>query len=133
MDEKTLSHFRELFLVMRSKHMQSNYDLENDFIWRNEESALKVKLAKNRDHYLKRLDMALERIEDGTFGHCVECFEEIEKVQIFMRPTQTHCNDCSGSAVELYNKIVPLKRNQDNAVENNVLPFVRRNEMDSSF
>lgn len=132
MDDKTLNHFRELFLAMRNKHMQMNYNLENDFIWKNEDFDLKAKLSRNRDNYLKRLDMALERIDEGVFGKCIDCFNEIEKVKIFMKPTIMHCEDCAGKGECSDDKVVPFKR-ANTSFENNVIPFTRKQEMDSSF
>ena len=37
---------------------------------------------------------ALERIEDGTFGICEECGEEISEERLKARPVTTLCIDC---------------------------------------
>jgi len=37
---------------------------------------------------------ALERIEDGTYGICESCGEEITLKRLKARPVTTHCIDC---------------------------------------
>jgi len=37
---------------------------------------------------------ALERIEDGSFGICEQCGEEISKARLKARPVTTLCIDC---------------------------------------
>jgi DnaK suppressor protein len=37
---------------------------------------------------------ALERIEDGSFGICEECGEDISEQRLKARPVTTHCIDC---------------------------------------
>jgi len=37
---------------------------------------------------------ALERIENGTYGICEECGEEISEARLKVRPVTTYCIDC---------------------------------------
>lgn len=41
-----------------------------------------------------KIKEALERIEDGTFGICEECGEDISEERLKARPVTTLCIDC---------------------------------------
>jgi DnaK suppressor protein len=43
---------------------------------------------------IAKIDEALERIEDGTFGICEECGEEIAADRLRARPVTTLCFEC---------------------------------------
>jgi len=43
---------------------------------------------------ISKIDKALERVEDGTFGICEECGEEITAGRLKARPVTTLCIDC---------------------------------------
>ncbi|UCF30417.1 MAG: RNA polymerase-binding protein DksA [bacterium] len=43
---------------------------------------------------ISKIDKALERIEDGTFGICDECGEDIEEKRLEARPVATLCIHC---------------------------------------
>jgi len=43
---------------------------------------------------ISKIDKALERVEDGTFGICEECGEEITDARLKARPVTTLCIDC---------------------------------------
>jgi DnaK suppressor protein len=43
---------------------------------------------------LKKIDEALERINNGTFGICESCGEEISLKRLEARPVTTLCIDC---------------------------------------
>ncbi|PID73259.1 MAG: RNA polymerase-binding protein DksA [Desulfobacterales bacterium] len=50
---------------------------------------------RDREHKLiKKIRKALERIEDGTFGICEGCGEDISVERITARPVTTLCIDC---------------------------------------
>ena len=50
---------------------------------------------KNRDRdILWELDAALQRIDDGTFGTCERCEEEILEARMQAAPATTLCVDC---------------------------------------
>ncbi|MHB2147890.1 TraR/DksA family transcriptional regulator [Calditrichota bacterium LG25] len=50
--------------------------------------------AARDEKYLKQLDMALERIENGTYGICRVCRKEIDHKRLEAVPTTTICFDC---------------------------------------
>ena len=47
-----------------------------------------------------KIKEALARIEDGTFGTCEECGEEISEERLKARPVTTLCIDCKTKAEE---------------------------------
>lgn len=50
---------------------------------------------RDREHKLiKKIRSALERIENGTFGICETCGEDISIQRLKARPVTTQCIDC---------------------------------------
>ena len=50
---------------------------------------------RDREHKLiKKIKGALMRIENGTFGLCEKCDEEISIARLKARPVTTQCIDC---------------------------------------
>ena len=50
---------------------------------------------RDREHKLiKKIKLALERIDGGTFGICESCGEEISVARLKARPVTTQCIDC---------------------------------------
>ena len=43
---------------------------------------------------LQRINEALERLEDGTFGQCYECGDEISPQRLRALPFAVRCKDC---------------------------------------
>jgi len=50
--------------------------------------------AARDEKYLKQLEMALERIENGSYGVCRVCQKEIDHKRLEAVPTTTICFDC---------------------------------------
>ena len=46
---------------------------------------------------LKQIDTALRRIEDGEYGDCVECGEEIAEARLRALPFAVRCRDCEAA------------------------------------
>ena len=51
-------------------------------------------LEENSEHVLEAIDAALKRIEDGTYGTCVNCGKPIAEERLAAIPWATHCIDC---------------------------------------
>ncbi len=51
-------------------------------------------LEENSEHVLAAIDAALKRIEDGTFGTCQTCGQEIGEDRLSAIPWATQCIDC---------------------------------------
>jgi RNA polymerase-binding protein DksA len=51
-------------------------------------------LEENSENVLAAIDSALQRIEDGTYGKCVNCGKEIGEERLAALPWATLCIDC---------------------------------------
>ncbi len=49
---------------------------------------------RRRTQDLARLDAALQRIANGSYGRCVQCAEEIDQRRLEINPAVTHCAQC---------------------------------------
>jgi len=54
-------------------------------------------LISNLTDSLKHVDAALERLDDGTYGVCVDCGEPIGEDRLEFRPTSVRCIDCKAA------------------------------------
>src|SRR5712692_1070302 len=54
---------------------------------------------------LSKIDEALKRLEDGIYGLCEECEEEIGVERLKARPVTTLCIDCKGAQEALEKKL----------------------------
>jgi len=43
---------------------------------------------------LNRIDEALRRLEEGTYGYCLECGEEVNEKRLRALPFAVRCKDC---------------------------------------
>jgi DnaK suppressor protein len=43
---------------------------------------------------LNKVDAALRRLDDGTYGDCYECGEEIAEARLRALPFAVRCKDC---------------------------------------
>lgn len=50
-----------------------------------------------RDVEVKRLTAALKRMEEGEFGFCEDCGEEIGRGRLELDPAATRCISCAAS------------------------------------
>ncbi|MBI2608807.1 MAG: TraR/DksA C4-type zinc finger protein [Deltaproteobacteria bacterium] len=56
---------------------------------------------KDRERNLMlKIKQALRRIDDGSFGVCDSCGEEINEKRLLARPVTTHCVECKEIAEE---------------------------------
>lgn len=58
------------------------------------EQSMRMRLRNREMLYLRKVDEALRRIEDGIFGECESCGEDIELKRLEARPTATLCLVC---------------------------------------
>jgi DnaK suppressor protein len=58
------------------------------------EQSMRMRLVNRETLYIKKLDEAMRRIEEGTFGECSDCGEDIELRRLQARPTATLCVGC---------------------------------------
>lgn len=108
MDAKSLVRFRKLLLeekqriLTNSKNALKNElalspdDLpdETDLAASEVSQNLVFKLRDRERQLLGKIDEALARMEEGTFGTCLECEEPIEPRRLEARPVSTLCIAC---------------------------------------
>lgn len=107
MDRDILLQFKSLFEEEKHKILSNSNMLNEDFHIKQEDTSDEVDLTsremqqamsmrlRNREAlYLKKVEGALERIKEGSFGECEECEEEIEHARLKARPTTTLCLSC---------------------------------------
>ena len=51
-------------------------------------------LEENSEHVLAAIDVALNRIDEGTFGTCARCGKAIAEERLEAIPYATRCIDC---------------------------------------
>ena len=51
-------------------------------------------LIQMKSETLSKIEEALHRLEDGTFGYCFECGEEISEKRLRALPFAVRCKDC---------------------------------------
>jgi RNA polymerase-binding transcription factor DksA len=61
----------------------------------NFEQEFTLSLMENEEETLAQIDAALERIEDGVYGLCVECETRIPKTRLNAIPYTPHCVKCA--------------------------------------
>ena len=64
----------------------------------NFEQEFTLSLLENEEGTLDLIELALERIEDGTYGDCDECGSKIPKARLNALPYAPHCVKCAGIA-----------------------------------
>lgn len=57
--------------------------------------AMSVETDRRRKVELQQIEAALSRIEDGDYGFCVSCGEEIAPKRLALNPTAPVCIDCA--------------------------------------
>lgn len=118
MSEAQLAYFKQLLLAERqalidaaretSQHLQDN-EATPDWTDRatvEEEHALELRVRDRERKLMKKIDQALQRIEDGSYGWCEETGEPIGVPRLLARPTATLCLDAQErhEALERINK-----------------------------
>ncbi len=53
-----------------------------------------LRIRDRENKLIKKIKKALERIDNGTFGICEKCGEDITMERIKARPVTTQCIDC---------------------------------------
>lgn len=107
MEKELLEHFKTV-LCERKKDLlaQANQtvsressDTEHfvdyaDIATSESNRAFRLRIRDRERKFIKKIDQALERIEEGTFGLCERCGEEIGPERLEARPVTTYCIHC---------------------------------------
>ena len=104
MNKAQLEHFRNLLLAWKRELMEevdrtmlhmkddaANFPDPNDRATQESEFGLELRTRDRERKLLKKIDSALSRIDDGSYGYCEETGEEIGLRRLEARPVATLC------------------------------------------
>ena len=107
MKNKDIEHFKE-FLTNRLEELLNHADTtvsgmttpKENFPDPTDRASLEadrnfmLRIRDRENKLIKKIRKALNRIENGTFGVCEKCGEDIALKRLKARPVTTHCIDC---------------------------------------
>jgi DnaK suppressor protein len=104
MGKEQLDHFRQILntwkrdlmhevdrTVLHMKDEAANFPDPNDRATQESEFSLELRTRDRERKLIRKIDEAIKRIEDGTYGYCVETGEEIGIKRLEARPVATLC------------------------------------------
>jgi DnaK suppressor protein len=104
MNKEQLEHFRLILntwkrdlmhevdrTVLHMKDEAANFPDPNDRATQESEFSLELRTRDRERKLIRKIDEAIKRIEDGTYGYCVETGEEIGIKRLEARPVATLC------------------------------------------
>ena len=104
MSDEQLEHFREILNAWKQElmfevdrtvhHMQdeaANFPDPNDRATQESEFGLELRTRDRERKLLRKIDSAIARIDDGSYGYCEETGEEIGLKRLEARPVATLC------------------------------------------
>ena len=110
--KKSSRHMRHVILGRLYTYLQDQYSisLPESFPLEDLRSHHQVDamLAFRSDPLLVELRAALDRLDDGTFGVCLSCKEEIDEDLMDRDPTRRMCDRCERVYSHAPSRYVPL-------------------------
>lgn len=107
MNRETLNRFKAVFESKRERLLYSGRIVNEEFQVKPEdmadetdltssetETGMRMRLRNREALYLKKIEDALLRIANGTFGMCEDCSDQIGLRRLEVRPTATLCLEC---------------------------------------
>jgi DnaK suppressor protein len=107
MNPRMSQHFREILLAWKKElmeevdrtvhHMQdeaSNFPDPNDRASQESEFSMELRTRDRERKLLKKINEALDLIDEDEYGYCESCGIEIGVRRLEARPTATLCIDC---------------------------------------
>lgn len=93
---------RELINNMhnRIRHVRADGTKDRDVLDEGEscnvdiQEDIELALIQMTAETLVKVDAALRRLDEGGYGHCFECGEEIAEARLRALPFADHCKDC---------------------------------------
>lgn len=117
MKKREMKEFKELLLMLRARlrgdvnalaeaalhktRMEASGDLSSmpihmaDVGSDNFEQEFTLHLMENDGETLDKIEAALERIEDGVYGSCIECERVVPKTRLKAIPYTPYCVKCA--------------------------------------
>src|SRR6188508_3700546 len=84
----------------RIRDVRAEGSKERDVLDQGESSEVDIQediefaLIQMKSETLNKIDAALRRLEDGSYGDCFECGEEIAEARLRALPFAVRCKDC---------------------------------------
>ena len=114
MNSKKRGHFRKLLMSELRRHAQhitdeqaQALDVNNDDAKENSDVALRnviqelaLKLSDQESQMVADIDMALRRMDEGAYGVCVRCGNEIDEKRLEAMPTARYDAPCQAAMEE---------------------------------
>ena len=110
MDKKELDYFRELLTqrlddllnqagdtVSEMNDSKGNFPDPADRAAYEADRNFELRIRDREHKLIKKVKKALERIEEGTFGICEMCGDDISVARLKARPVTTLCIECKTS------------------------------------
>jgi DnaK suppressor protein len=107
MNDKQREHFRRILLQRKQQiieemgrtvhHLQdeaANFPDPNDRATQEEEFSLELRTRDRERKFIKNIEDALRKLEEGEYGYCNVCGVEIGIRRLEARPTADLCIDC---------------------------------------
>ncbi|MDR2198354.1 MAG: RNA polymerase-binding protein DksA [Deltaproteobacteria bacterium] len=114
MEQASLDKYKQLLLAQRQEIIDNaeatvtdmlsqaeNYPDPTDRASMETDRSFNLRLRERERHLLKKIDAALERITNGSFGVCEHCGEDISPARLEARPVSTLCIRCKTAQEEL--------------------------------
>ena len=113
MDQKDLEYFRNLLTNMLEEAQKKgdttleersgtseNFADPADRATAESDRAFTLRIRDRERRLIKKVKEALQRIDDGTYGICEECGEEISLSRLKARPVTRLCINCKANQEE---------------------------------
>ena len=107
MDKETQDHYRGILqeemrvlleeagkTVSEMTADNTNFPDPNDRATQESDRTFELRIRDRERRLINKIKEALERIDDGTFGICEMCGEDISAARLKARPVTTLCIDC---------------------------------------
>lgn len=107
MDKAQLEEFRDLLKAQMSELLNdagrtvsdmteenTNFPDPTDRASLESDRNFELRIRDRERKLINKIQQALERIDEGTFGFCESCEEEIGAERLRVRPVTTLCIDC---------------------------------------
>ena len=72
----------------------TNFPDPNDRATQESDRSFELRIRDRERRLINKIKEALERIDNGTFGTCEMCEEDISEARLKARPVTTLCIDC---------------------------------------
>jgi DnaK suppressor protein len=142
MEKQHLNHFHQLFTdlaVEADRELKEALELEETHRgdeadrWQNEQNnSMRLKLIARTRLFKQKIDNSLKRINEGSFGECLDCGTQIGLSRLMARPTAELCIHCKEEQEEGERHIRYEKRSHTlgkSIVGDNVLSFQNGDEL----